>query len=123
MKRIKSNYHTLQPLKTATPKLRKAIISNSNSDLIKSIDECILNVLYGNVTVTECGKRKLRKHKTVLRTLADKRVPLTSKKKIIVQRSRFLLPLLGAVLPDIATLLFKLATTTKLTKIETDAFA
>jgi hypothetical protein len=107
MKRIKSNYHTLLLLKTATPKLRKVIISNSNSELIKSIAECILNVLYGNVTVTECGKRKLRKHKTVLRTLADKRVPLTRKKEIIVQRGGFLLPLLGAVLPALATLLFK----------------
>jgi hypothetical protein len=81
MKCIISNYHVLQLLKTATPKLRKAIISNTNSDLIKSSAECILNVLYGNVTLTECGKRKLRKHKTVLCTLADKRVPLTRKKK------------------------------------------
>jgi hypothetical protein len=107
MKRIKSNYHALQLLKTATPKLRKAIISNSISELIKSIAECILNVLYGNVTLTECGKRKFRKHKTVLRTLVDKRVPLIRKKKIIVQRGGFLLTLLGAVLPALATLLFK----------------
>jgi hypothetical protein len=107
MKRIKSNYHTLHLLKTVTPKLRKAVISNSKSDLIKSIAECILNVLYGNVSLTECGKRKLRKRKTVLRTLADKRVPLTRKKKIIVQHSRFLLLLLGAVLPALETLLFK----------------
>jgi hypothetical protein len=64
-------------------------------------------VLYGNVTVTECGKRKLRKQKTVLRTLADKRVPLTRKKNIIVQRGVFLLPLLGAVLPALTTVLFK----------------
>jgi hypothetical protein len=107
MKQKMSNYHTLQLLKTAKPKLRKAIISNGNSDLIKSIAECILNVLYGNVTLTECGKRKLRKHKTVLRTLADMRVPLTRKKKIIVQRGEFLLPLLGALLSALATLLFK----------------
>jgi hypothetical protein len=107
MKRIKSNYHALQVLKTAGPKLRKAIISNCRNDLLISISECVLNLLNGNVTLTECGKRKLRKHKTVLRSLADKRVPLTRKKKIIVQRGGFLLPLLGAVLPTLATLLFK----------------
>jgi hypothetical protein len=107
MKRIKLNYHTLELIKTATPKLLKAINSKSNSDLIKSIAECILKVLYGNVTLTECGKRKLRNHKTVLRTLADKRVHLTRKNKIIVQSGGFLLLLLGALLPDLATLLFK----------------
>jgi dihydroneopterin aldolase len=90
MKRIKSNYHTLQLLKTATPKLRKAIISTSNSDLIKNMAKCILNVLYGYFTLTECGKLKLRKHKTVLRTLADKCMPVNRKNKIINQRGIFL---------------------------------
>jgi hypothetical protein len=37
MNRIKSNYHTLQVFKTARPKLRKAIISNCNSDLVNSV--------------------------------------------------------------------------------------
>jgi predicted nucleotidyltransferase len=106
MKRIKSNYHALQLLKAATPKLRKAIISNRNSDLIKSIAKYILNVLYRNITQTKCGKRKLKKHKTVLSTIADKRVPLPHK-KIIIQRGGFLLPLFRAVLPALVTLFFK----------------
>jgi hypothetical protein len=55
-----------------------------------------LNVLFRNVPLTEFGKRKMRKHKSVLRTTADKRVPLT-RKKITVQREGFLLPLLGSV--------------------------
>jgi hypothetical protein len=79
MKRVKSNYHALQMLKTAGPKLRKAIIWNCKKDLLISISECVLNLLNGNVTLTECGKRKFRKHKTILRSLADKRVPLTDK--------------------------------------------
>jgi len=33
-------------------------------------------------------------------------VPLSSKKKLIVQRGGFLLPLLSAVLPAIASLIF-----------------
>jgi len=49
--------------------------------------------------LTPCQKRKLRK--------ADKRVSLSAKKKSIVQRGGFLLPLLGAVLPTNASLLFK----------------
>jgi predicted nucleotidyltransferase len=45
MKRIKSKYHALQVLSSAQPKLRKAIISNSNRELMNCISESILNVL------------------------------------------------------------------------------
>ena len=39
--------------KTAQPKLRKAIISNSNRELLNCISECILNVLNGNFKVSD----------------------------------------------------------------------
>ena len=80
---------------------------HGKSELVKTLSECSLNLLRGNVKLTPCQKRKLRKHWVHLRKLADKRVSLTSKKKAIVQRGGFLLPLLGAVLPTIASLIFK----------------
>jgi len=104
---VKSNYHALHVLKTAEPRLRKAIVSNCKKDLVNTISECVLNVLNGNIKLTGCSKRKLRKHKAALRKVADKRVPLSSKKKFIVQSGGFLLPLLSAVLPTIASLIFK----------------
>jgi len=106
MKRIRSNYHALQVLKTADPKLREAILANCKIELVKNLSECLLNLLRDNVKLTPC-QRKLRKHRVHLRKLADKRVSLSSKKKAIVQRGGFLLPLLGAVLPIIASLIFK----------------
>jgi len=107
MKRIKSNYHALQVLKTADPKLRKAILANCKSELVKTLSACSLKLLRGDVKLTPCQKRKLRKHRVHLRKLADKRVSLTSKKKAIFQRGGFLLPLLSAVLPTIASLIFR----------------
>ena len=107
MKRIRSNYHALQVLKTAYPKLRKAILANSKSELVKTMSECSLNLLRGNIKLAPCQKKKLRKYRVHLRKLADKRVSISSKKKDIVQRGGFLLPLLGAVLPTIASLIFK----------------
>ena len=86
--------------------MRKAILANCKDELVKTLSECSLNLLRGNVKLTPCQKRKLRKNRVHLRKLADKRVSLTSKKSI-VQRGGFLLPLLGAVLPTIASLLFK----------------
>jgi hypothetical protein len=64
-------------------------------------------VLNGNVDLTGCAKRKLQKHKAVLRKVADKRVPLSAKKRLIVQKGGFLLPLLTAVLPALATYIFR----------------
>jgi len=87
--------------------MRKAILANCKSELVKTLSECSLNPLRSNVKLTPCQKRKLRKHILHLRKLADKRVSLSSKKKAIVQRGGFLLPLLGVVLPTIASLIFK----------------
>ena len=94
-------------LKTAQPKVRKAIVSNCNKEQVNSICECVLNVLNGKIKLSGCDKRKLQKHKAILSKVADKRVPVSSKKKLIVQRGGFLLPLLSAVLPTIASLIFK----------------
>jgi len=105
MKRVKSNYHNLHELRTAEPKLRKAIISNCNKELVNSILECILNVLNGNVKLTGRNTRKLRKNKVTLRNVADKRVSLSTTKKLVVQRRGFLFSLISAVLPAIASLI------------------
>jgi len=107
MKRIRSNYHALHVLKTVDPKLRKVILANSKSELVKILSECSLNLLRGNVKLKPCLKRKLRKHRAHLRKLADKSVSLSSIKKDNVRRRCFLLSLLGAVLPTIASLIFK----------------
>jgi hypothetical protein len=107
MKRVKSNYNVLHVLKNAKPKLRKAIISNCTPDLINCISECALNVLRGTIKLSTCMKRKLRKHRGQLRKVTDKSVPLTSKRRLVVQKGGFLVPLLSAVLPLISTLLFR----------------
>jgi len=73
---------------------------------VKTLSECSLNLLRGNVKLTPGQKRKLQKHKVVLRKLADRHVSLSSKKNV-VQPGGFLFPLLGAVLPTIASLIFK----------------
>jgi len=106
MKRIRSTYHTLHVLKKADPKLRKAIIANWNQETLKSICECALNDLRGNIPLRTCGKRKLRIYKNSLRKVADKSVSLSAK-LVISQRGGFLLPLLFAILPTLAGNLFR----------------
>ena len=69
---------------------------------MNSVSECELNVLHGNVKLSDCTRRKLRKYRQ-LRSVVDRRVPLARKKKLIIQRGGFLVPLLTAVLPTLAT--------------------
>jgi len=107
MKRIKSNFHHLQVLKTAKPQLRKAILKNCNSELVKTISECVLNVLRNNLQLTACQKKRLKKFKGPLRALADKKVSISSNKRLLNQRGGFLVPLLTAILPTIASLIFR----------------
>jgi hypothetical protein len=107
MKKIKSNFNTLQILKDAKPKLRKAIIANCTPELVKCVCECVVNVLKGNLNLFSSAKRKLQKHKGQLRKVADKSVSLAKKKLIIVQKGGFIGPLLAAVLPALASILFR----------------
>jgi len=72
MKRMRSNYHAIHVLKTAEPKLRKAIISNYNKELLNSISDCVLNVLKGNNKLSGCDTRKFRKHKAGLGKVVDR---------------------------------------------------
>jgi len=104
MRRIKSNFNKLHTLKDEDPKLRKAIISNCDKDLVNCVSECALNLLHGNVKLSACARRKLRKYRRQLRTVVDRSVPLARKKKLIIQRGRFLVPLLTAVLPTPASI-------------------
>jgi hypothetical protein len=105
MRRIPNNYPALQVLGHEGPKLRKAIISSCDKELLNAISEITLNVLSGTVKLSNFSKRKLRKHKTALRRLADKRVTTTTNRRYIVQHGGFLIPLLSAVLPTVAILL------------------
>ena len=104
MKRIKENFHTLHVLKDDRSKLRKAIISNCDRNLVNCMSECALKVLYCNVVLTSCVRRKLRKHRLAMRKLVHRRVLLQGKKRLIVQSGGFLLPILKAILPKLASL-------------------
>jgi len=64
-------------------------------------------VLRDNLKLTACQKKRLRKFKVPLRALADKRVPILTKKHLINQQGGFLVPLLSATLPTIASLIFR----------------
>ena len=54
-------------------------------------------------------KAKLRRYKSSLRSFVEKRLTLASRRRVILERGGFRLPLLSAVLPALASLLFRQA--------------
>ena len=104
MDRLRKNCSTLQLLHRANPVLRKAILAKADPQLIKTICDCSLNVLNGNVKLSEKSRKKLARHKTKLRKLADPKTTLKQKKRVI-QQGGFLGALLSTVLPVVTSLI------------------
>ena len=51
---------------------RKTLLKSANHRMIKGICECALNTLKGTITLTPGQKKKLIKHRHLLRRLCDK---------------------------------------------------
>ena len=79
---------------------RKKILKEAPKELINCVAECSHNVLKGNVPLSPAQKRKLRPKRQQLRLLADKKVSIQKKKKVLNQQGGFL-PLL-ALAPSLA---------------------
>ena len=94
--RVKRQAHVLQTLAKAHPHVCQSILRGADKDLLQCLTECALNVLKGNVNLTPSEKTKLTKYKQKLRKVADKKVPLKQKQKI-VQTGGFLPALLAPV--------------------------
>lgn len=100
LRRLEANRSLLLILNKAKPRLRKAIISNSDDDLIQTISEIAYNTIKGNCSVDKQTCEKLRKFKKPLRFLSCPKQPLRNKRKLLIQKGygAFLPLLLGTVL-------------------------
>ena len=79
---IKKNMDLLHYLAKANRKslpVVNAIIKTADKSLVDSLCECSLNTLCGNVHLKPTEKRRLRRHKDKLRTLASKKPLLREK--------------------------------------------
>ena len=83
--RLRNNHDFLKLLVKCTPAQRKAILKAADDALVKTICDCVFNVLKETVPVSKPAKRKLLKHKKSLTALAEKSTPLNKKQQILVQ--------------------------------------
>ena len=95
----------LKQLHAAKPPRRKVLLQEAKPAVIRMLSNCALNILKGSILLTQQEKKRLRPHKKKLRTLANKRTSLKTKKKILQQGGflpPFLFPILAAIGGNIA---------------------
>jgi len=68
--------------------------TSPDDDLIKAIVECAINTLNGNHKLTEDDKGKLSKYKNRLRVLVNPNITFKIKRKLLIQKGGFIVPLL-----------------------------
>lgn len=90
----KEQRRQLELIRVCPPKLRKNLLKKIPSTCIKAICECCLNALRGNIPLSKQQKNKLRSHKATLRNLAYKKVPLSRKRNLLVQKGSGILSFL-----------------------------
>lgn len=98
---------TLELLKLiSNTKHPKTLLKKCSKPEIKTLCECVLNVLCGNIPLTKSQKDRLYPHKESLRKLSKKKIPLYKKKKILIQKGEgFLSVLLPAAISVITSLI------------------
>lgn len=109
MKGLEKHRYMFEVLKSATPKLRKAILQNSDDDLICVLAEIILNIMRGHVPVSNQQKQKMKRYKTLFRNIVRQCSRHQPNKKLlkkqIVQTGGalpFLIPLLAPLIAKAA---------------------
>ena len=89
-------FTTIEGNSTIITTKEKKILEAANLMIIKSIVECIENVLSGNIHLEKDNFDKLKRHRAILRKISKKGNRLKQKKKIIVQHGGAFLPALLA---------------------------
>lgn len=93
----------LQLLKLLKKARKKSIfLKKCSNSVVKCVCECALNLLRGNIPLTQRQKSRLASYKRTLRTLSKKKVPLFKKRRLLVQKGEgflsFLIPAAVSVL-------------------------
>lgn len=93
---VVSQLPLLSAIANANPRKRKEMLKSAKFDLIKSIVECIENILKGNFKIKKAILKKLKRYKTVLKKLCSAKAGWKRKKKVIIQSGGAFLPTLLA---------------------------
>lgn len=107
-RRLSRNQKFLEYYIEADKRGQKSLIQSANKDQVNCLCEIALNVVNRYIPIHSSTSQVLCNHKKTICAIADSKVPLSKRKKILVQKGGAILPLiLSTVLPLIAQALFK----------------
>jgi len=92
-------------------KERQQLFKNASIDELKAVCEICSNVTHGNIPMNFKQRKKLCRYKKKVRCLADQKISLVKKRRIIQQKDKtqqsggFIGTLLGITLPLLASLI------------------
>lgn len=95
--KLKNNKIFLKFLCICSAKQRKSVINHASKDEILALTECCINILNGNVKLTDEERRRLTKHCSHIRAVSNK-ISILKKKRILIQKGGFLPILLAPLL-------------------------
>jgi hypothetical protein len=89
--RLKNNEAFLRYLHNASLKRRKQLLKTASPEELKALCECAFNIIRKHVSLTAKQLTQIRKpkNKKLIYQLADKRIPLERKRKLVVQSGGF----------------------------------
>ena len=105
-RRLNTYKHHLRFLASCDKKQCTHLLKSADTELIKCICECALNILKGNIPLQSDQRKRLQKHKHKLRQLTGA-ASITEKKKIIQKGAGFLPFLLAPIISALGSILLK----------------
>lgn len=101
-KRVRENIDFLRFLASCNPNQRKTAIKYASKEAILALVECCINVLHGTIELPEHNRKRLKKHRVIIRNLS-RESPLSKRRKILVQKGGFLPFLLAPLLSIVSS--------------------
>lgn len=83
---IKNNLTFLKLLSTSNKATIHALLNSAKNDQLYAIFECMHNLLLGNVKIGHDKLLNLKKYKTEIRKLANKKISIKEKMKIMLKK-------------------------------------
>ncbi len=104
-KRLEVTEAFIYALAKSSPRRRKVLLKHASNEELKGLFELCLNIIRGNLPIDHIAFQRLKRHKKVLETLGNRRIPLYKKREIVNQKGGFLGQLAAFALPLLTHLL------------------
>ncbi len=110
-KLLQRNISFLREITESTLEQRREIIKGATEDNIKALTELSINLLEGNLPLSNEDKLELSKHKLFIRSLSHKEVEFTQKKKKLLHNCNILPMIITPLLSVVGSILGKCVVT------------